>query len=145
MLPKELNGITWWVRWNGWCHCQVVSIYVAIWPRNVLSESLSCKNASIYCCYRGPAWFERVGVLLGGSVEDRFSTSLREAVIYVLADFVRPPPSPPPTSLTENRCEKRRFFSLTELGGTPPPLTENQCGKKKDFFLSGKGGYTPPP
>ena len=40
---------------------------------------------------------------------------------------------------------KRRFFSLAELGGTPPPLTENQCEKKKVFFLSGKGGYPPPP
>ena len=39
---------------------------------------------------------------------------------------------------------KRRFFSLAELGGTPPPLTENQCEKKKVFFLSGKGGYPPP-
>ena len=29
-------------------------------------------------------------------------------------------PLPP---LTENQCEKRRFFSLTELGGTPPPST----------------------
>ena len=38
---------------------------------------------------------------------------------------------------------KRRFFSLAELGGTPPPLTENQCEKKKVFFLSGKGGYPP--
>ena len=35
---------------------------------------------------------------------------------------------------------KRRFFSLAELGGTPPPLTENQCEKKKDFFLSGRAG-----
>ena len=40
--------------------------------------------------------------------------------------------------------QKRRFFSLAELGGTPPPLTENQCEKKKVFFLSGKGGYPPP-
>ena len=41
---------------------------------------------------------------------------------------------------------KRRFFSLAELGGTPPsPLTENQCEKKKVFFLSGKGGYPHPP
>ena len=39
---------------------------------------------------------------------------------------------------------KRRFFSLAELGGTPPPLAENQCEKKKDFFLSGKWGYPPP-
>ena len=40
---------------------------------------------------------------------------------------------------------KRRFFSLAELGGTPPlPLTENQCEKKKNFFLSGIGGYHPP-
>ena len=40
---------------------------------------------------------------------------------------------------------KRRFFSLAELGGTPPhPLTENQSEKKKVFFLSGKGGYPPP-
>ena len=39
---------------------------------------------------------------------------------------------------------KRRFFSLTELGGIPPPLTENQSEKKKVFFLSGKGGYPPP-
>ena len=40
---------------------------------------------------------------------------------------------------------KRRFFSLAELGGTPPPpLKENQCEKKKVFFLSGKGGYPPP-
>ena len=39
---------------------------------------------------------------------------------------------------------KRRFFSLAELGGTPPPLTENHRGKKKVFFLSGKGGYPPP-
>ena len=40
----------------------------------------------------------------------------------------------------------RRFFSLAELGGTPPlPLTENHCEKKKVFFLSGKGGYPPPP
>ena len=39
---------------------------------------------------------------------------------------------------------KRRFFSLAELGGTPPPpLTENQSEKKKVFFLSGKGGYPP--
>ena len=28
---------------------------------------------------------------------------------------------PPPIPLTENQCEKRRIFSLTELGGTPPP------------------------
>ena len=42
--------------------------------------------------------------------------------------------------------QKRRFFSLAVLGGTPPPpLTENQGEKKKDFFLSGKGGYPPPP
>ena len=41
--------------------------------------------------------------------------SLREAFIYVLADFVR-------------------------QGGPPTPLTENQCEKKKDFFLSGIGG-----
>ena len=27
----------------------------------------------------------------------------------------------PPPSLTENQCEKRRFFSLAEKGGTPPP------------------------
>ena len=41
--------------------------------------------------------------------------------------------------------QKRRFFSLAELGGTPPlPLTENQSEKKKVFFLSGKGGYPPP-
>ena len=40
---------------------------------------------------------------------------------------------------------KRRFFSLAELGGTPPPLTENQSEKKKVFFLSGKGGYPHPP
>ena len=39
---------------------------------------------------------------------------------------------------------RRRFFSLAELGGTPPPLTENQCEKKKDFLLSGIGGYPPP-
>ena len=40
---------------------------------------------------------------------------------------------------------KRRFFSLAELGGTPPaPLTENQSEKKKVFFLSGKGGYPLP-
>ena len=39
---------------------------------------------------------------------------------------------------------KRRFFSLAELGGTPPSLTENQCEKKKVFFLSGKGGHPPP-
>ena len=39
---------------------------------------------------------------------------------------------------------KRRFFSLAELGGTPPPLTENQCEKKKVFSLAEKGG-TPPP
>ena len=29
---------------------------------------------------------------------------------------------------------KRRFFSLAELGGTPPPLTENQGEKKEGFF-----------
>ena len=41
---------------------------------------------------------------------------------------------------------KRRFFSLAELGGTPPPpLMENQCEKKKVFFLSGNGGYPSPP
>ena len=39
---------------------------------------------------------------------------------------------------------KRRFFSLAELGGTPPPFTENQSEKKKVFFLSGKEGYPPP-
>ena len=44
---------------------------------------------------------------------------LREAFIYVLAEFVR-------------------------YGGTPPLLTENQSEKKKFFFLSGKGGYPPP-
>ena len=30
----------------------------------------------------------------------------------------------PPLPLTENQCEKRRFFSLAELGGIPPPLNE---------------------
>ena len=40
--------------------------------------------------------------------------------------------------------QKRRFFSLAELGGTPPPLMENQWEKKKDFFLSGIGGTLPP-
>ena len=39
---------------------------------------------------------------------------------------------------------KRRFFTLAELGGTPPALTENQCAKKKVFSLAEKGG-TPPP
>ena len=45
---------------------------------------------------------------------------------------------------------KNLLFSgifLSGIGGYPPPptLTENQCEKKKDFFLSGKGGYLPPP
>ena len=41
---------------------------------------------------------------------------------------------------------KRRFFSLAELGGTPPPpLTENQCEKKKGFFSLAEKGGTPPP
>ena len=41
--------------------------------------------------------------------------------------------------------QKRRFFSLAELGGTPsPPLTENQSEKKKVFSLAERGG-TPPP
>ena len=36
----------------------------------------------------------------------------------------------PPPALMENQCEKKKVFSLTELGGTPPPpLTENP--KKK--------------
>ena len=40
---------------------------------------------------------------------------------------------------------KRRFFSLAEWGGTPtPPLTENQCEKKKVFFLSERGVPQPP-
>ena len=39
---------------------------------------------------------------------------------------------------------KRRFFSLAELGGTPPPLTENQSEKKKVFSLAEKGGIPPP-
>ena len=42
--------------------------------------------------------------------------------------------------------QKRRFFSLAELGGTPPPpLTENQCEKRRFFSLAEKGGTPPPP
>ena len=41
--------------------------------------------------------------------------------------------------------QKRRFFSLAELGGTPsPPLTENQCEKRRFLSLTELGG-TPPP
>ena len=29
---------------------------------------------------------------------------------------------------------KRRFFSLAELGGTPPPLNRKSVGKKEGFF-----------
>ena len=36
---------------------------------------------------------------------------------------------------------KRGFFSLAELGGTPPPLTENHPAQKP---LAKRGG-TPPP
>ena len=39
---------------------------------------------------------------------------------------------------------KRRFFSLAELGGTPPPL-KGKPGVKKVFFFWGKGGVPPPP
>ena len=39
--------------------------------------------------------------------------------------------------------QKRRFFSLAELGGTPPPLTENQCEKKKVFFPYPLNGQNP--
>ena len=36
-------------------------------------------------------------------------------------------------------------FSLAELGGTPtPPLTENKCEKRRFFSLAEKGGYPPP-
>ena len=42
--------------------------------------------------------------------------------------------------------QKRRFFSLAELGGTPsPPLTENQCEKRRFFSLAEKGGTPSPP
>ena len=37
---------------------------------------------------------------------------------------------------------KRRFFSLAELGGTPPPLTENHFSKKPSAEM---GGTTPFP
>ena len=40
----------------------------------------------------------------------------------------------PPNPLTENQCEKRRFFSLAELGGTPPPLTESPLSFSGKFF-----------
>ena len=30
----------------------------------------------------------------------------------------------PPHPLTENQCEKKKDFSLTELGGTPPTMGE---------------------
>ena len=36
---------------------------------------------------------------------------------------------------------ERRFFSLAELGGTPPPLTENHCAQKS---LAERGGIPPP-
>ena len=38
------------------------------------------------------------------------SVDVRDAVIYVLADF-----------LTENQCEKKKFFFLSGKGGYPPP------------------------
>ena len=43
-VELHLHGIAWCLvaKW-----CQVVSIYVTIWPRDVLGESLSCKNAYI--------------------------------------------------------------------------------------------------
>merc|ERR1712173_394243 len=41
---------------------------------------------------------------------------------------------PPPPPLTENQCEKRRFFSLAEKGGTPPPLTESPLSFSGNFF-----------
>ena len=47
--------------------------------------------------------------------------------------------------LSEGTCQKR-FSGIRPLRGYPPPtpLTENRCEKKKVFFLSGKGGYPPP-
>ena len=68
---------------------------------------------------------------------------LRDAFIYVLAEFVRQ--GGPPPLLTENQSEKKKVFFLSGKGGYPPPLTESQWEKKKVFFLRGKGGSPPPP
>ena len=39
---------------------------------------------------------------------------------------------------------KKKVFFLSGIGGTPtPPLTENQCEKRRFFSLAEKGG-TPP-
>ena len=37
----------------------VMSLYVTMQPRDVLSKSLSCKNAFIYCCYKDPCDFKK--------------------------------------------------------------------------------------
>ena len=56
---------------------------------------------------------------------------IRDAVIYVLADFVRKGGTPPPT-LTEN--QKKKVFFLSGKGGYPPPLTESPLSFSGKFF-----------
>ena len=40
---------------------------------------------------------------------------------------------------------KKKVFFLSGIGGVPPPLTENQCEKRRFFSLAEKGGTAPPP
>ena len=61
-----------------------------------------------------------------------FKRSLREAVIYVLAEFVRYGGAPPPPPLTENQCEKKKVFLLSGIGGYPPTVDQKR----------GVGGHT---
>ena len=47
-----------------------------------------------------------------GEAQQKLDVTLREPVIYVLADFV---------PLTENQCGKTKVFFLSGKGGYPPP------------------------
>ena len=55
--------------------------------------------------------------------------NVREAFIYVLAEFVRQG-EPPPPLLTENQSEKKKVFFPSGKGGYPPPLN----GKSAKLF-----------
>ena len=51
---------------------------------------------------------------------------LRDAVIYVLAEFV--------PLLTENQSEKKKVFFLSGKGGYPPPLNGKSAKLFREIF-----------
>ena len=61
--------------------------------------------------------------------------TIREAVIYVLAEFVRYGGTPlPPPLLTENQSEKKKVFFLSGKGGYPPPLNRKSAKLFREIF-----------